>query len=67
MQLILDSFFTAAQRTQMCHALIEAPIFKGREDFRPFLIQARAEIATQALVAEIDVIIEMQVSLRSVS
>ena len=66
-QVILDSFFTSAQRAEMCHELIEEPIFVGREDFRPFLIQARAEIRAQETLALVEAVADTTLSLRSVS
>lgn len=65
-QVVLDSFFTSAERAEMCRELIEARIFKGREDFRPFLVQAKAEIRTESLLAEIDALVETKVAIRSV-
>lgn len=65
-QAILDNFFTSAERAEMCQELINAPIFKGREDFRPFLIEARAEVRAQELLATIDFVADTKASLRSV-
>ncbi|MGH1480650.1 MAG: hypothetical protein ACRBM6_18285 [Geminicoccales bacterium] len=65
-QAVLDNFFTSAQRAELCNELINADIFKGREDFRPFLIEARAELQSQMLFATIDVIADTKASLRSV-
>lgn len=65
-QAVLDCFFTSAERADMCRELIEDPIFAGREDFRPFLIQARAEIRAQEVIAAVDALTDTQASLRSV-
>ncbi len=65
-QNILDNFFTSTERAVMCRELIENPIFAGREDFRPFLIQARAELRTQELLVAINAVVETKAALRSV-
>lgn len=65
-QAILDNFFTSAERAEMCRELIDAPIFKGREDFRPFLIEAKAEIRAQEVMATVDIVAERKATLRSV-
>ncbi len=65
-QAILDSFFTSAERADMCQQLVEAPFFQGREDFRPFLIQARAEMRAQEVIALVDAVEDIKASLRSV-
>lgn len=65
-QVILDSFFTSAQRARMCGELINEPVFSGNDDFRPFLIQARAEFRAQELIAAIEARFEVKAPLRSI-
>lgn len=65
-QNILDSFFTSTERAIMCRELIDTPMFNGREDFRPFLIEARAELRTQEVLALVGVVSLTKASLRSV-
>jgi len=65
-QAILDCFFTSAQRAEMCCELINSPVFAGRKDFRPFLIEAQAEIRLQEVIADVDVIADTKAPLRSV-
>lgn len=65
-QAILDCFFTSAQRAEMCGELIDDSIFAGREDFRPFLLEARAEIRAQEVMAVVDAVTGIKSSLRSV-
>ncbi len=65
-QAILDCFFTSEQRAEMCSELINSPVFAGREDFHPFLIEATAEIRLQEVIAGVDAIAETKAPLRSV-
>lgn len=53
-QAILDSFFTSAERAAMCRELIREPLFVGRDDFQPFLMQARSELRVHDLIASVE-------------
>jgi hypothetical protein len=50
-QAILDTFFTSAQRAEICAGLIARPGLRARAEFRSFLAQALAEVRLQELVA----------------
>jgi hypothetical protein len=65
-QAILDTFFTSAQRAELCSELINSPVFAGREDFRPFLIEAQAEIRLQEVIAGVNIVAGIEAPLRSV-
>ena len=65
-QAILDCFFTSAQRASLCVELMNDPIFAGRSDFRPFLIEAKAEIRAQEIIAAANALGEIKAPLRSV-
>jgi hypothetical protein len=65
-QTVLDCFFTSAERAEMCAELIGEPMFRGREDFRPFLIEARSEIRAQEVMIAIDAVAGIKALLRSV-
>ena len=66
-QTILDSFFTAAERAQMCAELIDEPLFRGDPGFYPFLVQAKAELRCQELISMIEETAGIRVKLRSVN
>ena len=59
-QVILDSFFTSAERAAMCGELIREPLFADRDDFRPFLLQARSELAVHDLIASVEARIKVE-------
>lgn len=65
-QTILDNFFTAAQRGEMCAELIDEPLFRGRGDFWPFLAQAKAEFRVCELIAAVEVSVEIDATVRSI-
>lgn len=66
-QAILDCFFSAAERAEMCAELIQEPLFRNDPAFGPFLIQARAELRCRELVSTIEETTGIRVTLRSVS
>jgi hypothetical protein len=53
-QSILDFFFSAAERAEMCEELLHAPEFQGDPAFRVFLDAAKAEIRCQELAVIVD-------------
>ncbi|MEZ5930915.1 MAG: hypothetical protein R3F54_03015 [Alphaproteobacteria bacterium] len=65
-QTVLDHFFTAAERAEMCAELIDAPEFQGDPGFVHFVHQARAEIRCRELMAMIEATAGIRASLRSV-
>lgn len=65
-QVILDCFFTAAERAEMCAELINEPLFHGDPGFRHFLDQARAELRCREIIALIDATAGIRASMRSV-
>ena len=65
-QAILDCFFTSAQRAEMCSELIADPLFASRDDFRPFLMEAQAELRLQDILAGVDAVAGIRAPLRSV-
>ncbi|MGI9499222.1 MAG: hypothetical protein ACR2P3_04235 [Geminicoccaceae bacterium] len=66
-QAILDSFFSGAERAEMCAELLGEPAFRDDPAFAPFLNVARAEIRCRELVAAIEGTADVSASLRSVS
>lgn len=65
-QAVLDCFFSAAERAEMCRELIDQPLFMDDSGFASFLHQARAEIRCRELVATIEATAGIRASLRSV-
>lgn len=65
-QVILDSFFSAAERAEMCAELIEEPMFKDDPGFQPFLHRARAELRCRDLILIIEATASIRATLRSV-
>ena len=63
-QAILDNFFTSAQRAELCKELISNATFSMREDFEAFLIEARAEIRVQDLIASVEVAARVKATAR---
>lgn len=66
-QAILDCFFSAAERAEMCARLIDDPAFADDPSFMPFLIQAKAEIRCHELISMIEGTADVRVKLRSTS
>ena len=52
-QAILDCFFSAAERAEMCAQLIDEPLFSNDPGFKHFLHQARAELRCRELAADV--------------
>lgn len=65
-QVILDCFFSAAERAEMCSELIREPLFLDDEGFASFLIVARAEIRCDELISMIEGTADVRTFLRSV-
>lgn len=65
-QTVLDCFFTAAERAEMCAELIDEPLFLDDLGFQPFLHQAKAEIRCRALVQMVEATASIRASMRSV-
>lgn len=65
-QTVLDCFFTAAERAEMCAELIDEPLFQGDPGFAPFLHQARAEMRCRHLVQLVEATASIRASMRSV-
>jgi len=65
-QAVLDCFFSAAERAEMCRELINEPLFQGDPGFTPFLHQACAELRCHELLVVIDRKTGARPSLRSV-
>ena len=51
-QAILDTFFSSAQRAEICARLIDRPELRARPEFRGFLAHALAERRVQELSAQ---------------
>ena len=49
-QAVLDTFFTSAQRAEICASLITRPELRARPEFQHFLSHALAEARLQELV-----------------
>jgi hypothetical protein len=49
-QAVLDTFFTSAQRAEICALLLAEPDLRWRPEFQPFLSHALAERRLQELV-----------------
>lgn len=49
-QAVLDTFFTSAQRAEICAGLIDQPELRARPEFREFLDHALAERRLQELI-----------------
>ena len=64
-QLVLDSFFSATERAELCSQLIEQPLFLEDPGFEPFLHQARAEIRCREIVAMIEATVGIRAYHRS--
>lgn len=64
-QAILDCFFSLAERAEICARLVDDPAFADDPSFRPFVIQAKAEIRCQELVSKIEKMADVPVTLRS--
>ena len=64
-QAILDCFFSAAERAEMCAQLIDEPLFTGDPAFEHFLHQARAELRCRELAAAVRAIDGIRASIRS--
>lgn len=65
-QTILDCFFSAAERAEMCFELINEPLFQDDPGFVPFLHRARAELRCYELVSLIEQTGAVRTTLRSV-
>ncbi|MGI9506618.1 MAG: hypothetical protein ACR2RE_26550 [Geminicoccaceae bacterium] len=65
-QTILDCFFSAAERAEMCAQLIEEPLFLGDPAFKHFLHQARAELRCCELAAMVKKTSDIHASIRSI-
>ncbi len=65
-QVILDSFFTSAERAAMCAELMLEPLFVGRDDFRPFLLQARSELTAHDVIASVEARVKVKTPRRLV-
>ncbi|MEM9441693.1 MAG: hypothetical protein AAGA73_14700 [Pseudomonadota bacterium] len=65
-QAILDFFFSATERAEMCAELMRVPEFQNDSGFRVFLDAAKAEIRCQELVSVINQSAGIRASLRSV-
>jgi hypothetical protein len=65
-QAVLDCFFTAPQRAEMCSRLIVDRNLRARADFRHFLANALAEIRVHELAVSVATVRAMRASLRSV-
>ena len=50
-QAVLDTFFTSAQRAEICAGLIDLPELRSRAEFRRFLAHALAERRLQELTS----------------
>jgi len=66
-QVVLDCFFTSAERAVMCRELMEEPLFANDPGFRAFLIQALAELRSRELIAVTESMIRKRATLRSLS
>ena len=65
-QVVLDCFFTAAERAEMCTELVSDPLFLGDPGFAEFVHEARAEIRCRELVLKIEATAGVRAFLRSV-
>jgi hypothetical protein len=65
-QTVLDCFFTAVERAEMCAELIDEPLFADDPGFAHFLQQARAEMRCRELILMIETTAGIRASLRSV-
>lgn len=65
-QTVLDCFFTAAERAEMCAELIDEPLFLDDPGFEPFRHRARAEIGCRKLVQVVDATASIRPSMGSV-
>ncbi len=50
-QAILDTFFTSAQRAEICASLVDQPGLRARAEFQTFLCHALAEQRVQELIS----------------
>jgi len=66
-QTILDCFFSAAERAEMCAELMNEPLFLGDPGFESFLQQARAELQCRELIVMIAQTGGIRRSMRSVN
>ncbi len=66
-QAILDCFFSAAERAEMCADLIKVKQFTKDPGCASFLQNAKAEIRCRELVGMIEAISSVRASLRSTS
>lgn len=53
-QAVLDCFFTASERAELCRGLIQDALFPNDPGYSWFLDQARAEIRCRELVALVE-------------
>lgn len=65
-QTILDCFFSATERAEMCAELIDDPLFLGDPAFRYFLHQARAELRCRELIAMVNEAGDIRAAIRSI-
>ncbi|MDH3659273.1 MAG: hypothetical protein OEU92_04450 [Alphaproteobacteria bacterium] len=65
-QVILDCFFSAAERAEMCTELIEEPAFLDDPGFLSFRHRARAEIRCRELILMIEETVGLRAFQRSV-
>ena len=53
-QVVLDCFFSAAERAEMCAELIDQPLFEGDHSFAAFRDRARAEMGCRDLILMVE-------------